>query len=247
MATQHRKSTTPLWRAGIFCCVMAVFATACSPSPQQAQQSASASLSSSASVSVSSLSVSSSSSESSSMSSASSAASATSSASSKPGASSRSSSRSVSSSSQGSVASSQSSHPVDAPAAPHENAAVASQSSSVSSIPAKVAAPVETASNAASLDLDSLEQRLRETKAIGVFTKLSLKNQVDDLLNDFRTFYRGKSKLVLTDLRQRYDLLVMKILTLLQDSDSRLAADIRSSREAIWDILQDPEKFSKIS
>jgi 3-oxoacyl-ACP reductase-like protein len=134
---------------------------------------------------------------------------------------------------------------IDAPATSHENAAVSS--SSAAAAPSKTAPPAEAAANTASLDLDSLEQRLRETKAIGVFTKLSLKNQVDDLLNDFKTFYGGKSKLVLTDLRQRYDLLVMKILTLLQDSDTRLAADIRSSREAIWDILQDREKFSKIS
>jgi len=98
-----------------------------------------------------------------------------------------------------------------------------------------------------SLNLTSLEQRLRDTKAIGVFTKLSLKNQVDDLLDDFRSYYRGQSKLVLTDLRQRYDLLMMKILTLLQDSDVTLASDIRSSREAIWDILRDPKKFAEIS
>lgn len=99
----------------------------------------------------------------------------------------------------------------------------------------------------ASLDLESLEQRLRDTKAIGVFTKLSLKNQVDDLLDSFRAYYKGKAKPQLPDLRQRYDLLLMKLLTLLQDSDTRLAADIRSSREAIWDILKDPKKFAEIS
>ena len=98
-----------------------------------------------------------------------------------------------------------------------------------------------------SLNLTSLEQRLRDTKAIGVFTKLSLKNQVDDLLGYFRTYYRGQAKLILSDLRQRYDLLMMKILTLLQDDDVHLAADIRSSREAIWDILRDPKKFAEIS
>ena len=102
-------------------------------------------------------------------------------------------------------------------------------------------------SSTASLNLDSLEQRLRDTKAIGVFTKLSLKNQVDDLLTDFRSYYQGKSKMALTDLRQRYDLLLMKILTLLQDTDVSLATDIRSSREAIWNILRDPEKFAQIS
>jgi hypothetical protein len=96
------------------------------------------------------------------------------------------------------------------------------------------------------LNLADLEQRLRDTHAIGVFTKLSLKNQVDDLLNELRTLYKSPEKRPSPELRQRYDLLLLKVLSLLQDSDPSLAAAISSSREAIWGILSDPEKFSKI-
>jgi len=99
---------------------------------------------------------------------------------------------------------------------------------------------------AATLDLAALEQRLRDTHAVGVFTKLSLKNQVDDLLDQFRSWYRSKPPPPLTPLRQRYDLLLLKVLTLLQDGDPPLAAAISSSREAIWGILSDPQKFSSI-
>jgi len=97
------------------------------------------------------------------------------------------------------------------------------------------------------LNLASLEQRLRDTHAIGVFTKLSLKNQVDDLLDQFRALYRGEVAIPLTALRQRYDLLMLKVLSLLQDSDPPLASDIVASREAIWGILRDPAKFATIS
>jgi hypothetical protein len=99
---------------------------------------------------------------------------------------------------------------------------------------------------AATLNLTDLEQRLRDTRAIGMFTKLSLKNQVDDLLNAFRQLYRGPNKHPTPELRQRYDGLLLKVLTLLQDGDPPLAAAIASSREAIWGILSDPEKFSRI-
>jgi hypothetical protein len=91
-----------------------------------------------------------------------------------------------------------------------------------------------------------LEQRLRDTRAIGVFTKLSLKNQVDDLLKAFRDLYRSSNKSPPAELRQRYDGLLLKVLTLLQDGDPPLAAAIASSREAIWNILADPEQFAKI-
>jgi len=98
---------------------------------------------------------------------------------------------------------------------------------------------------AASLDLNALEDRLRSTHAIGVFTKLSLKNQVDDLLGQFRAFHARKQP-PLSELRQRYDLLLMKVLSLLQDGDPPLAAEISSSREALWNLLTDPQKFAKL-
>jgi hypothetical protein len=97
------------------------------------------------------------------------------------------------------------------------------------------------------LDLTSLETRLKETQAIGVLTKIALKNQVDDLLNQFRAFYKGVAKTTLADLRQPYELLLLKVLTLLQDGDPALAAAIVASREAIWGILADPEKFAKVA
>jgi hypothetical protein len=115
--------------------------------------------------------------------------------------------------------------------------------------PATGAAPAAAKSNppsAPTLDLASLEQRLKDTKAIGLFTKLSLKNQVDDLLKQFRAFYDRKSSASLEDLRQRYDLLLLKVLSLLQDSDPPLASAISGSREAIWGILSDPQKFAKL-
>jgi hypothetical protein len=108
------------------------------------------------------------------------------------------------------------------------------------------AAPAAMPSAPATLNLADLEQRLRETRAIGVFSKLSLKNQVDDLLNAFRDLYRGPNKHPTPELRQRYEQLLLKVLTLLQDGDPPLAAAIASSREAIWNILADPEKFAKI-
>ncbi len=95
------------------------------------------------------------------------------------------------------------------------------------------------------LDLASLETRLRATGAIGVFTKLSLKNQVSDLLDQFKTFHHGGVP-ALTTLRQEYELLLLKVLSLLQDNDVSLASAISASRESIWGILVDPAKFAKL-
>ena len=109
---------------------------------------------------------------------------------------------------------------------------------------APAAKPAATA--AAALDLSGLEQRLRDTRAIGVFTKLSLKNQVDDLLGEFRTYHKGRTPPTLTQLRQQYEVLLMKVVTLLQDGDPSLAGAVTSSREAIWGVLTDPVKFANI-
>jgi hypothetical protein len=98
----------------------------------------------------------------------------------------------------------------------------------------------------APLDLDALKKQLKDTKAIGIFTKLSLKNKVDDLMEDFRDYYAGKGTLTLGDLRQSYNLLIMKVLSLVQDDDPELADSIVSSRDAIWDLLADPKKFATL-
>ena len=124
-------------------------------------------------------------------------------------------------------------------------AAVPSAADQAPAQPAAKAAPVAKAT-APPLDLKALESELKETKAIGVMTKLSLKNQVDDLLSQFRAFYQGKLKTTLAELRRPFDLLVLKLLALLQDSDPTLAAAIVASREAIWGILSDRTKFASL-
>jgi hypothetical protein len=99
---------------------------------------------------------------------------------------------------------------------------------------------------APTLDLDALKDQLRATKAIGVFTKISLKNKVDDLMKQFRDHYQGKITPTIAELRQSYDLLMMKVLSLLQDGDQKLASAVVSSREAIWALLADEKKFAAL-
>jgi hypothetical protein len=97
----------------------------------------------------------------------------------------------------------------------------------------------------APLDFTSLGTRLRQTTTIGVLTKLTVKNQVDDLLDKFRAYHKRQGTATLPELRRSYDMLLLKVLSLLQDSDPPLARDIVQSRAAIWDILADPRKFTE--
>lgn len=145
------------------------------------------------------------------------------------------------------------------PSNPAVKPSVAPRAPATAVLPATAVTPAATAAVAASspppraavaaaptLDLKGLEQRLRDTHAIGVFTKLSLKNQVDDLLAQFKAFHQGQSRDTLAGLRQKYELLLMKVVSLLQDGDPTLASAVLSSREAIWSILTDPKKFAAL-
>jgi outer membrane biosynthesis protein TonB len=138
--------------------------------------------------------------------------------------------------------------PAEKPAAPP----VAKPAPPAAPTPAPVVAvkpvPSPAAKPAANppLDLTALEKRLKETSAIGVFTKLTLKNQVDELLDRFKAHYEGRIQTTLVQLRQPYDLLMLKVLSLLQDGDPSLARAITESREAIWGILSDPNKFKNL-
>lgn len=105
--------------------------------------------------------------------------------------------------------------------------------------PAKPATPPPLA-------LDTLEQRLKDTPAIGTFTKLTLKNQVDDLLDRFRDHHDGRGGSTLAQLRQSYEQLIQRVQGLLREGDPTLATAIANSREAIWSVLADPVKFAKL-
>ena len=146
--------------------------------------------------------------------------------------------------------------PVAEPAKPSAPAAPAGKAPAAATVASKaptaaVASKAPAASpgkppSAPPLDLKGLETRLKETSAIGVYTKLTLKNQVDDLLDTFRAYYKGGAKSTLAELRRAFDLLVLKVIALLQDADPPLASAIAGSREAIWGILSDPVKFATV-
>jgi hypothetical protein len=112
-------------------------------------------------------------------------------------------------------------------------------------LPKVAAVPAAPQLSPAPLDFKLLATRLRETKAIGVLTKLALKNQVDDLVDKFRAYHKRQGTATLAELRRNYDMLLLKVLSLLQDSDPPLARDIVKSRAAIWSILEDPRKFTE--
>ena len=93
----------------------------------------------------------------------------------------------------------------------------------------------------------ALTSRLRNTSAIGVFTKLALKNQMDDLLQQFRAKHQNGAAGGVATLRQPFDLLVLKVLAVVQDGDPALARTVSGSREALWSILADPVKFNALA
>jgi hypothetical protein len=91
----------------------------------------------------------------------------------------------------------------------------------------------------------TLERRLRKTKALGLFTKLALKNQIDDLLERVRKFHRRGGDDT-TRLRDEFELLLLKLMTLLQKEEAGLAADIATARGELWAILVDPARFAEL-
>src|SRR3970040_1363653 len=103
------------------------------------------------------------------------------------------------------------------------------------STPAKKAveteAPPETAKK--EFDIKELVDRLRATKAIGFFTKLALKDQIDDLLGKFRCYPAGTCDAPLPTLREEFNLLLMKVLSLLQDNDPDLFRTLAGGRDIL--------------
>ncbi len=108
-----------------------------------------------------------------------------------------------------------------------------------------VGGPTDGASMQA-FSITNLVERIRETGAIGFLTKLVLKNQIDDLRSECREFQVGVGNTVLAILKDQFNLLLMKVITLLQNDDPKLFQDIVSAREILWTNLADPDKFARL-
>ena len=94
--------------------------------------------------------------------------------------------------------------------------------------------------------LNELFEQLNQTKAIGVFTKLSIKNNATRLQKSFAVYHQGKRPPNLEELRERYDLMVQEMLILVQDKDPELTRIIHEARLLLWSYLSDPEKYKYI-
>lgn len=95
-------------------------------------------------------------------------------------------------------------------------------------------------------DLDALVDRVSHSKSLGFFTKLSLKQEIDQLLAGMRAQHDGSKNDQLEPLRERYDVMVQKLVILLQDKDKELVQTIHDSQEKLWAILSDEKKFAGI-
>lgn len=89
-------------------------------------------------------------------------------------------------------------------------------------------------------DIDVLIERVKETDAVGVFTKLSLKNQIDDLLEHAAEVNQSPAPENVEKLRNEFEGLLLKTVTLLNNGeDYTLAEDIYLAREQLWKSIME--------
>jgi hypothetical protein len=133
--------------------------------------------------------------------------------------------------------------PPAAPPAPEVPAAPPASPPATTPAPAPPGLPAPAA---AAISLEELGQRIRDTEAIGTLTKLSLKNDIDDLVDDIRAFHEhGEGDL--DALHERFEALVLKLMAMLEDKEPELSLALGHSRDDIWRKLMNPVEFAKLA
>jgi len=87
-------------------------------------------------------------------------------------------------------------------------------------------------------DMDGLIERLKQSDAIGMFTKLALRSDAMDVMDVVKAYRKHDKHVSLDDVRARFDGLLLKVLALL-DNDPALSGDINMAREDIWRSLME--------
>ena len=103
---------------------------------------------------------------------------------------------------------------------------------------------VDAEDGAPPFDIDTLVERMKNTDAIGVISKLSLKNKVDDLLERADEIKQkqasGDVASHTSALREEFEGLILKTIALLnKGEDYTLAEDIYLAREALWKSIME--------
>ncbi len=97
--------------------------------------------------------------------------------------------------------------------------------------------------NIAQIDLASLEDGIRKTDAIDLGKKLSLKRDLDRLVEKFHAFHEGTEDDGIEKLESSFHQLVNKTLSLLRAEDPDLHQHISAARGGLWALLRDRETF----
>lgn len=94
-----------------------------------------------------------------------------------------------------------------------------------------------------SINLEGLEVGLRDTNAIGLFKKLSLKRDLDRLIVNFQAFHGGAEEANIEKLESSFEKLVNNTLSLLHAKDPDLHQRVSAARSQLWFRLRDPDTF----
>lgn len=94
-------------------------------------------------------------------------------------------------------------------------------------------------------DLDNLRARIRKSKAVGPLTKLKLRGEIKALLKKLELYHSGKGHSNINQLNERFDLLYMKVVSLVQEKDPDLHRQLCNSWEPLRRSLQSPSYFSR--
>ena len=94
-----------------------------------------------------------------------------------------------------------------------------------------------------SIDLESLKNSIRKTDAIGLAEKLSLKRDLDRLVEKLQAFHEGSEADNIEKMESSFHKLINKTLTLLRSEDPDLHQRISATRSQLWSLLRDPKTF----
>jgi hypothetical protein len=93
-------------------------------------------------------------------------------------------------------------------------------------------------------ELERLIDRVVKTKSIGIFSKLAMKGDAENLWRDLGKYHSGAAGMNIDELDERYHLIVHKLELSIRKRDKDLAQAIADFREPLWQRLENPDSFT---
>lgn len=94
------------------------------------------------------------------------------------------------------------------------------------------------------ISIEAMQKMLRRAEGIGLWTKIKLERRINRFTEDFYWYHKGANGKSLLQMRERFNALHSRVVTLLQARNPGMSKQFSDARDVLWFAYRNPGAFT---